>query len=169
MADSSMPSRSVFRPVPTPLNQVRGANVQGEANRQARPGKGKTGRVNASELSKRLRNLPATEKTIETVVWAYKRISACLRDVKRTRRISAYRRTPLPRSKDSTHPSRISLARNVATPMESDAGRCVGKPTARTAEFSSGRRTIQEAKASSRKATGIHNRLDRVIPNPKGC
>jgi hypothetical protein len=30
-------------------------------------------------------------------------------------------------------------------------------------------RKIQEAKASSRKATGIHNRLDRARPNPNGC
>src|SRR5436305_941411 len=51
--------------------------------------------------------------------------------------------------------------------MESDGGRYVSTPTATAAEPSSGRRTTQEAKASSRKAAGMHNRLDRVIPNPK--
>ena len=41
--------------------------------------------------------------------------------------------------------------------------RNLSKPTARAAEFLSGCRKVQEAKASSRKATGIHNRLDRVL------
>jgi len=36
------------------------------------------------------------------------------------------------------------------------------KPTARKVELSSGDGMIQEAKAASRKATGIHNRADRV-------
>jgi hypothetical protein len=36
------------------------------------------------------------------------------------------------------------------------------KPTARKAEFFSGTGMIQEAKAASRKATGRHNRADKV-------
>ena len=30
-------------------------------------------------------------------------------------------------------------------------------------------RNIQEAKATGRKAMGIHNQVDREIPEPKGC
>ena len=48
--------------------------------------------------------------------------------------------------------------RNVITPMRS--GGNAGKPTARGAEFLSGEKMSQKAKASSRKATG--NRLDRA-------
>jgi hypothetical protein len=45
------PSRLVPKSVPTPLNEVRGVNVQGEASRQAKPGQGKTGRVNESDTA----------------------------------------------------------------------------------------------------------------------
>jgi hypothetical protein len=82
--------------------------------------------------------------------------------------LSRYK-TPQPRSKGGTHPSRISVVWNVVTPMESGGGRYTGKPTARKAKPSSGNRTVQEAKASSRKAPGIHNRLDRAIPHLKRC
>jgi len=75
-------------------------------------------------------------------------------------------RTPIPRSRDGIHPSRSSTERNMITPMRS--GITTSKPTARAAELLSGSRKIQEANASSRKATGMHNRLDREIPNPKG-
>ncbi|GAC1645948.1 MAG: hypothetical protein NVS4B2_35320 [Chloroflexota bacterium] len=78
-------------------------------------------------------------------------------------------RTPRPRSKDGTHPGRISLMWNVETPMESGDGRYAGTPTVRNAESSSGIGMVQEAKAGSRKATGIHNRPDRARPNLKGC
>ncbi|MGQ4810600.1 hypothetical protein NKDENANG_04082 [Candidatus Entotheonellaceae bacterium PAL068K] len=44
-----------------------------------------------------------------------------------------------------------------------------GNPTARKGQFSSGNGKWQEAKAGSRKATGIHNRPDRAIPNSKEC
>jgi len=53
------------------------------------------------------------------------------------------------------------------TPMRS--GIKPSKPTVRKVELLSGRRKVQEAKASSRKATGIHNRLDREYPTRKGA
>ena len=39
----------------------------------------------------------------------------------------------------------------------------ISTPTARKAEFRRGKGMIQEAKAASRKATGIHNRVDRAL------
>src|SRR5438034_610861 len=78
-----------------------------------------------------------------------------------------YQRTPRPRSREGTLPSRSSKVRNMITPMRSE--RNPSKPTARTAEFLSGCRKVQEAKASRRKATGIHNRLDREYPTRKGA
>src|SRR2546425_8147109 len=83
----------------------------------------------------------------------------------RTSRLVSW--TPRPRSREGTHPSRSSKGRNMITPMRSE--RNLSKPTARTAEFLSGNRMLQEAKASSRKATGIHNRLDREHPTRKGA
>src|SRR6266571_879814 len=77
-------------------------------------------------------------------------------------------RTPRPRSKEDTHPSCSSTVRNMITPMRS-GDILPSKPTARTAELLSGYRKVQEAKASSRKATGIHNRLDREYPTRKGA
>src|SRR3954466_15485101 len=74
-------------------------------------------------------------------------------------------RTPRPRSRKGTHPSCISTERNMITPMRSGSG--PSKPTVRKAELLSGCRKIQEAKASSRKATG--NRLDREYPTRKGA
>jgi len=48
----------------------------------------------------------------------------------------------------------------------------LSKPTARKAEYLSGRRKDQKAKAASRKAAGIHNWADRAgqteIPTLKG-
>jgi hypothetical protein len=38
--------------------------------------------------------------------------------------------------------------------------RVLSKPTARHAELSSGRKMLQEAKAASRKTTGMHNWKD---------
>ena len=79
----------------------------------------------------------------------------------------AVHKTPRPRSKEDTLPSRSSTVRNMITPMRSE--RNLSKPTVRTAEFLSGNRMLQEAKASSRKATGSHNRLDREPPTRKGA
>src|SRR5215216_5215749 len=68
-------------------------------------------------------------------------------------------RTPRPRSIGGTHPRRGSRLRNVATPMKSGSA---SKPTAREAEPFSGHRKVQEAKATGRKARGIHNPVDRA-------
>ena len=83
----------------------------------------------------------------------------------RTSRLVSW--TPRPRSREGTHPSRSSKVRNMITPLRSE--RNLSKPTVRTAEFLSGNRMLQEAKASSRKATGSHNRLDREPPTRKGA
>jgi hypothetical protein len=72
-----------------------------------------------------------------------------------------------PRSREGIHPSRSSTERNMITPMRS--GATPSKPTVRAAEVLSGCRKVQEAKASSRKTTGIHNRLDREYPTRKGA
>jgi len=76
-------------------------------------------------------------------------------------------RTPISRSRKGTHPNRISMERNMITPTRSRI--TPSKPTVRAAEFLSGCRKVQEAKASSRKAPGIHNRLDRESPTRKGA
>ena len=76
-------------------------------------------------------------------------------------------RTPISRSRKGTHPSHISRKRNMITPMRSRS--IPSKPTARKAELLSGCRKVQEAKASNRKVTGIHNRLDREYPTRKGA
>ncbi len=44
----------------------------------------------------------------------------------------------------------------------------LSRPTEREAETLSGKGKDQEAKAASRKATGIHNWADRAIPTLKG-
>jgi hypothetical protein len=48
--------------------------------------------------------------------------------------------TPSPRSKEGTHPGRISPVRNTENPTESSLVREVGKPTVREAELSGGNR-----------------------------
>lgn len=78
-------------------------------------------------------------------------------------------RTPGLRGKGNILPNRISKEWNVATPMGSGSGRSPSQPTVRAAQLPSGHKMTREAKASSRKATGIHNRLDRALPNLKGC
>jgi len=80
----------------------------------------------------------------------------------------AVQRTPRPRSKEDTHPSCSSTVQNMVTPMRS-GDLFPSKPTARTAEFLSGKGMLQEAKASSRKTTGSHNWLDREYPTRKGA
>src|SRR5690242_15534918 len=50
-------------------------------------------------------------------------------------------RAPRPRRTEGTHPDRLSIMRNVETPMGSD-GSAASKPTVRKAEFPSGRRRI---------------------------
>jgi hypothetical protein len=161
-------SRLVSEPVPTLVNKEPRGKAQGDPSRQGRPGKGKTGRVNESELSMRLRYCLTTERTADYGGMGYEHHG--IREPWSVRTLhSDVRVDTSPRSIGSTHPGRISIVRNVITPMESDGGRCVGRPTATAAELSSGNGMAQEANASSRKATGTHNRLDRVIPNLKGC
>jgi hypothetical protein len=150
------------------MNQVLGGTPEVDLVIKDRPGKGKTGRVNTSEPSMRLRHSSAAEKMTDTAVWANG-----TRLLGQTWRVnptwSWIDKDTQPRSKDGTHPSRISSMRNVITPMESGGGRYAGKPEVTMAELSSGDGMTQEAKAGSRKTTGIHNRPDRAIPNPKGC
>ena len=82
-------------------------------------------------------------------------------------------RTPWPRRKEGTHPGRISRQWNVATPMRSGWRGIVRPGTQYANRKGSGipqwAQEAQEAKASSRKARGSHNPLDRALPNPKGC
>jgi hypothetical protein len=70
-----------------------------------------------------------------------------------------------PRSREGIHPNRISKERNMITPMRSRI--TPSKPTVRAAESLSGNRNVQKANASSRKATEIHNRLDREYTQPE--
>ncbi len=74
-------------------------------------------------------------------------------------------RTPRPRSIKGIHPRRSFTMRNVRTPIRSATR---GKQPVRNADIRSGNGNVQEANASSRKAPGTHNRLDRAIPIPKG-
>lgn len=80
---------------------------------------------------------------------------------------------PSPRHKRGTPPGRISDVWNVVTPMKS-----VPKGSRSDREerhnSSSDRRAVgtgrpKKRKSASRKATGIHNRLDRAIPTLKGA
>ncbi len=48
--------------------------------------------------------------------------------------------TPPPRSKEGTHPGRVSHVRNTETPTESGPLRRPGRPIVRAAEFSGGNR-----------------------------
>jgi hypothetical protein len=56
--------------------------------------------------------------------------------------------------------------RNVETPFSSLMW---GPYSAKMCLWESGHRMTEEANASGRKATGIHNRLDPSQTNPKGC
>src|SRR5262245_47185312 len=62
----------------------------------------------------------------------------------------------LPRGQGGTHPSRVSLVRNVETPSRSwhCCCRVSGRWTVREAEFLGGNRMVQEANAGGRKAGG---------------
>ena len=145
-------SRLVSELVPNPLNQVRGQKPKEAQSHHGQPGKGKTGRVNVSEPLMRPRNRAAAETMAEYGGGS----------MEHPRAYSSGGWTPQLRGKGGTHPSRISTMRNVGTPMEASGGRYAGRPTATAADFSSGNRMVQEAKAGSRKATGRHNRPDRA-------
>jgi len=61
---------------------------------------------------------------------------------------------------------RILRKRNVETPVGSTEREYANRKGGITPHWD---RRAQEAKASSRKVTGIHNRLDRAIPNLQRC
>ncbi len=52
--------------------------------------------------------------------------------------------TPPPRSKEGTHPGRVSHVRNAGTPTESGPLRRCGRPIVRAAEFSDGNRMLKK-------------------------
>ena len=75
--------------------------------------------------------------------------------------VSVCEDTGPPRSREGTHPARISSMRDTVTPIGSvnhDS-----KPTARKAQRPSGNRKNQEAKVASRKARERHNLANRAI------
>src|SRR3954452_18734860 len=74
-------------------------------------------------------------------------------------------RAPRPRRTEGTHPDRLSIMRNVETPMGS-GGSAASKPTVRKAEVPSRWRRVREAKASGRKATGTG--AVQTLPQPAG-
>jgi hypothetical protein len=65
--------------------------------------------------------------------------------------------TPPPRSKEGTHPGRISHVRNTGTPTESGPLLRSGRPTARNGGILWREQDAQEANAGGRKPTGNHN------------
>jgi hypothetical protein len=71
--------------------------------------------------------------------------------------------TPPPRSKEGTHPGRVSRMRNTVTPTRSGLVCEVGRLTARKAELLWREQDVQEANAGRRKSTG--NR-DLVVAAP---
>ena len=72
--------------------------------------------------------------------------------------------TPPPRSKEGTHPGRVSHVRNTETPTGSSRALWpIGKPTVREAELTWREQDVQEANTGGRKPTG--NR-DRVVATP---
>lgn len=75
--------------------------------------------------------------------------------------------TPPPRSKEGTHPGRVSRVRNTETPTGSNqASWSIGKPTARKAESTWREQDVQEANAGGRKLTG--NRDQAMATPPRG-
>jgi len=75
--------------------------------------------------------------------------------------VSVCEDTRPPRSREGTHPARISSMRDTVTPIGS--ANTGSKPTARTAHIPSGNRKNQEAKVASRKARETHNPANRAI------
>ena len=95
---------------------MRGSKPKGNASHQHAPGKGKIGRVNSSEPLLRLRKLKLPDTRIDqdgnvgAETW---------------RIVTMFQWSAVPtrrRSIKGTHPSCVSMVRNVATPMGSDPG-----------------------------------------------
>jgi hypothetical protein len=137
--------RSVSRSVPIPacVTGNGGVRSQGQTSKvrsshQNNPDKGKTGRMNTREPLTRLRCYRSPERwLIQTAMMGQGRTPTFSSASDWGPHCSSIR-TPRPRSIEGILPSRISPVRNVATPMESDDGRCVSKPIVRTAQYSSG-------------------------------
>jgi hypothetical protein len=140
---------------------------------------GKAGRVNASEplMMPRHRKPRGWDAAAGPRT---RRWEAAGADRKTLSRSGGHRR---PRGIGGTQPGRISLVRNMTTPLGSVRITARGKLTVRKARVRSGRGMTQEANAGSRKATGkrdvfgrllrwssSYNRPDTgVRPDPKGC
>src|SRR6266700_4927156 len=75
--------------------------------------------------------------------------------------VSVCEDTRPPRSREGTHPARISSMRDTVTPVGS--ANTGSKQTARTAHIPSGNRKNQEANVASRKARETHNPANRAI------
>ena len=75
--------------------------------------------------------------------------------------------TPLPRSKEGTHPGRFSHVRNAETPTESGPLWRCGRPTVRDGGILWREQDAQEANAGGRKPTG--NRNDVAAPPGGRC
>src|SRR5437762_2740719 len=77
--------------------------------------------------------------------------------------------TRRPRSRDGIHPERISSVRNVETPLGSG---CAGRPDARKAEFSSGKRRPKKRRPAAERRreciTGWIGHLPRRKPADVG-
>src|SRR6266446_8476650 len=121
--------------------------------------------VNESEPSMRLRDYRITGMMVYTVILGHRQGITPF-PCEFGGRHSPNKGHQRPRSKEGTVSNHNSKVWNMITPMRSGIP---SKPTVRAAEFLSGSRRAQEAKASSRKATGIHNRLDREYPARKGA
>src|SRR3954451_14098212 len=65
--------------------------------------------------------------------------------------------TPPPRSKEGTHPGRLSRVRNAETPTESGPLRRPGRPTVRNGGSCWRGQDAQETHAAGRKPTGNRN------------
>lgn len=104
---------------------------------------GKAGRVNVSEplMMPRHRKPRRWDVGVGSRTGRWEAAGA---DRKTRSRSEGHRR---PRGIGGTHPGRISLVRNVTTPLGSENSDGLGKPTVRKARFPSGRRMAQEANA----------------------
>jgi hypothetical protein len=91
-------------------------------------------------------------------------ITGCILTTRHMTRACGHQR---PRSTEGILASRISRVRNAITPMASGRLLAASRSTVREKECASGSRMVQEAKASSRKAAGNHNRLDRACAQPE--
>src|SRR5437667_4377510 len=72
------------------------------------------------------------------------------------------RRHRVPGVESTPTPIHTSTMRNVITPMGLAWSSPASKPTVREAQSPSGNGKVQEANATSRKAEGIHNLVDRA-------